>query len=220
MDHFYDLIYADKNYHRETEEIIDLIFRLNPQSKTLLDAACGTGRHLEFFKDKFVCEGFDVNPKMAAVAHERTGVPIHVADMVNVRLGKTYDVITCLFGSIAYVMTYENLLRTIANFSLHLNTNGLLVIEPFVYRGALRSGFYKREVGEMKIESLVSETDGICTLEKTYRLPNETRHKILHLGLFYEEEYNQAFRENGFSAQKIQFQSGNFQSLHVGVLSH
>ena len=40
----YDAIYHFKNYQRESERLRNLIDRLVPGARTLLDVACGTGR--------------------------------------------------------------------------------------------------------------------------------------------------------------------------------
>ena len=46
------------------------------------------------------------------------------------KLGKQFDVITCLLGSIGYVKTYSSLEKTIRNFSKHLKKGGVALIEP------------------------------------------------------------------------------------------
>ena len=43
----YDKIYGFKDYAQEAEAIHQTIQRFKPGAKTLLDVACGTGKHLE-----------------------------------------------------------------------------------------------------------------------------------------------------------------------------
>jgi hypothetical protein len=55
-------------------------------------------------------------------------------------LGRTFDVVLCLFSSIGYVKTYENLQKTIHNFGRHLKAGGVLIIEPWFTKSKFRVG--------------------------------------------------------------------------------
>ncbi|MDY0130988.1 MAG: methyltransferase domain-containing protein, partial [Methanosarcina vacuolata] len=46
---YYNLLYKDKEYSKEVEYVVNLINKYNPNSKTILDLGCGTGRHDELF---------------------------------------------------------------------------------------------------------------------------------------------------------------------------
>ena len=49
---YYDLIYsAFKNYPSEASQVADLLHRLHPACRTILDAACGTGEHARLLSD-------------------------------------------------------------------------------------------------------------------------------------------------------------------------
>lgn len=43
---WYDAFYADVDYGAEAEQVTSIIRELNPAASSLLDVACGTGRHL------------------------------------------------------------------------------------------------------------------------------------------------------------------------------
>ncbi|RYZ27772.1 MAG: class I SAM-dependent methyltransferase, partial [Chitinophagaceae bacterium] len=91
---YYDAIYQFKDYDAECKELATFIKDKNPQATTLLDVACGTGKHLAFLKEYFVAEGLDLNEDLLAIASERCpGVPFHPGDMTALQLDKTYDVI-------------------------------------------------------------------------------------------------------------------------------
>ncbi|MFC1853806.1 hypothetical protein ACFL27_26785 [candidate division CSSED10-310 bacterium] len=47
-------------------------------------------------------------------------------------MGKTYDVITCLFSSIGYVKTLSKLNQTVACMDHHLLPGGHLIFEPWL----------------------------------------------------------------------------------------
>jgi hypothetical protein len=51
--------------------------------------------------------------------------------MRDFKLGKTYDVILCLFSSIGYVKTLDNVAKTLTCFKRHLNRDGIILVEPW-----------------------------------------------------------------------------------------
>ena len=56
------------------------------------------------------------------------------------RLKDRYDVITCLFSAIGYVHSFGNLVKTLENFHKHLNDNGIVIVEPWVFKKDFRTG--------------------------------------------------------------------------------
>lgn len=129
---YYDRVYSFKDYLDEAVRIQNLIIKyLETGGNTLLDIACGTGLHLKHLKDDFSCTGVDISKAMLKIARNNAkGVTFKVADMKTLKLGKQFDIITCLLSSIGYAKTYSNLERTMQNFSKHLKKGGLALIEP------------------------------------------------------------------------------------------
>jgi ubiquinone/menaquinone biosynthesis C-methylase UbiE len=129
---YYDKVYSFRDYLDEAVRTQNLIIKyLETGGNTLLDVACGTGLHLKYLKDDFSCTGIDISKAMLKIARKNAkGVTFKEADMKTLKLGKQFDVITCLLSSIGYAKTYSNLKRTIRNFSKHLKKGGLVLIEP------------------------------------------------------------------------------------------
>jgi len=129
---YYDRIYSFKDYLDEAVRVQNLIMKYSESGgNTLLDVACGTGRHLKHLKDDFSCMGVDASKAMLKIARKNVkGVTFKEADMKSLKLGKQFDVITCLLSSIGYVKTYSNLNKTIHNFAKHLKKGGIALIEP------------------------------------------------------------------------------------------
>ena len=95
--------------------------------------ACGTGAHIPYLRDHYQIEGLDLDEGMLNVARERhPEVPFHVGDMRTFDLGKTYDVITCLFSAIAYAVTLDDLRQTAQTFARHLKPGGVVLAEGFI----------------------------------------------------------------------------------------
>jgi SAM-dependent methyltransferase len=129
---WYDGFYGAKDYGAEAARVMEVVDRLAPGAVTLLDVACGTGRHLEHFVTRFRCEGSDLDETMLAAARRRLpDVPFTPGDLVTLDLGRAFDVVTCLFSSIGYCRTPDRLGAAVAALARHVNPGGVLVVEPW-----------------------------------------------------------------------------------------
>ena len=147
--HLYDAIYSFKDYAAEAELLHELVEERAPGARTLLDVACGTGKHLAELRAWYEVEGVDVDPALLAIARDRLpGVPLNEGDMVDLDLGREFDVVTCLFSSIGYVATEERLALASAALACHVAPGGLLVIEPWI----LPSAWIPNHVGAVFVD--------------------------------------------------------------------
>ncbi|MHB8512175.1 MAG: class I SAM-dependent DNA methyltransferase [Actinomycetota bacterium] len=206
----YDEIYGRmKNYEAEASHAIELIEERNPNAKTLLDVACGTGQHLAWFSKRFECEGLDLDPNLLGIARTRnTEIPLHLGDMISFDLRKTFDVVTCLFSAIGYVVTLEKLRAAIKRMSVHLNPGGVLIIEPWLYPEMvelrnIHADFIDEP--ELKVARISRvEVDGRVSnviFEYLIGTPDAiTRESEVHVtGLFTRDEYQSAMEDAGIS---------------------
>lgn len=139
----YDLIYdgLGKDYRREAAEVAALVRARRPEARTLLDVACGTGAHLLHLRDDFAVEGIELSAHMADRARGRLpGVAIHEGDMRLFDLDRRFDVVTCLFSSIGYTRTPEDLARALAAMTRHLEPGGVLVVDAWLTPEAWTDG--------------------------------------------------------------------------------
>lgn len=208
---FYDAIYHFKDYSLASSELKQLIQRMKPDAKTLLDVGCGTGKHLEYLQNNYQVEGLDLNPDLLQIAVERCPtVSFHEADMSHFRLSKSFDVIICLFSAIAYVKTYENLKKTLQCMAQHLNPGGLIVIEPWIYPenyfiGKLTANFVDQP--DLKITWMyVSEkVDSTSLFNIHYMVGTKqgisTFNEEHVMGLWTDAEYREAFESSGIKPQ-------------------
>ncbi|MCI4360192.1 MAG: class I SAM-dependent methyltransferase, partial [Thermoplasmata archaeon] len=136
----YDRIYAEKEYDAEARELTRLARRYAPGARTLLDVACGTGRHLAAFRENFEVEGIDASPAMLRVARRRLGrsTRLTVGDMRSFDLGRTFDVLVCLFSAIGYLRTERDRRRTFRNFARHLAPGGVMLVEGWILPAKFR----------------------------------------------------------------------------------
>jgi SAM-dependent methyltransferase len=208
---FYDAIYAFKDYAAEAARIREMIATRSPDARTVLDVACGTGMHLRHIQAWYAVEGLDLDPELLEIAREHLpGVALHVGNMMDFDLGKTFDAVTCLFSSVGYARTPENLARAIGAMARHLSPGGVLVVEPWLTPdrfedGHLGSTFVDQP--DLKIARLdTSAVDGSLSVMDFEYLVG-TREGIEHfseshvLGLFSHEQYLDAFRSAGLSVE-------------------
>jgi SAM-dependent methyltransferase len=135
--HAYDLIQVERgrDYGAQADQLAELIKARRPDARSLLDVACGTGHHLRNLRPHFrELAGVDVSPAMLQRAREELAdVPLELGDMRSFRLDRRYDVVTCLFSSIGYLLTLDDVRRAVANMADHLRTGGLLIVEPWIH---------------------------------------------------------------------------------------
>jgi SAM-dependent methyltransferase len=141
--HVYDLIYEaeGKDYLGESTEVREQIAERSPNAKSLLDVACGTGGHLRYLRDWFEVTGLDVDPAMLAQARSTLPeVPFIEGDMRSFDLGREFDAIVCLFSSIGYMATRNELEAALLRMGSHLAVDGVLIIDGWVRPDAWLDG--------------------------------------------------------------------------------
>jgi len=201
---YYDRIYDFKDYAAEAAKLLEFIDRhQSTGGRRLLDVACGTGLHLEHLKRHADAEGLDLEPELLRIARERNPeLTFHEGDMRTFSVEARYDTITCLFSSIGYMTTVEDLHRAIACMAGHLVPGGLLLIEPwFTPEQWMPNTVHAELVDEPDLKiarvntSLMDGRVSIVDLHHLIATPQETTHVVEkhRLGLYTVEEMTTAF---------------------------
>ncbi len=222
---FYDNIYSFKDYAKEARAITTLIKRYKSDAKTMLELACGSGLFMEQFAKVYSVAGLDVSPAMLAAAQQRLpNVQLNEGDMTKLDLGCQYDVVLCLFGSIAYVQTLERLNQAFTCMAQHAATGGVVIIEPYLTpaeywpshivlntfeRPDLKvSWMYRHQkigtIATHNIHYLVGTPEGIEQFEEQHTL-----------GLFSEADIQDACSRAGLSFTTVEHMPGKF--VHVAL---
>jgi SAM-dependent methyltransferase len=208
----YDAIYASiRDYPREAAQLDELIQARRPAARSLLDVACGTAAHLEHLVGRYEVEGLDLEPEMLAVARERLPeVRFIEADMASFDLGRRFDAVVCMFSSIGYVRTEKRLRSAIASMARHLESDGVLIVEPWArpenwQDGRLAAVFVDEP--ELKIARMnVSASRGTTSIvDFNYLMatPDGIEHftELHELGLFTVDQHLAAFSAAGLDAE-------------------
>ncbi len=204
---FYDAIYSFKDYAAEVEKLHELIQRYNPEATSLLDVACGTGKHLELLREHYDVEGLDLDANLLEIAQERNpGATFHAGDMVDFALGRTFDVVTCLFSSIGYVQTPDNLDAATKSLAKHVAPGGLLLIEPWLTPDAYEVGhvfLLSVDEADLKIARMNSSrrSGDVSIMDFDYLVGTwgEVDHftECHRLGLFTQQDHLQTIERAG-----------------------
>ncbi len=205
--YIYDECYSFLVYSAASRKLHAIIQQLNPNTKTLLDVACGTGKHLELLNEHYQVQGLDINPDLLEIARKRCPeVPFHQENMVAYNLAQKFDVITCLFCSIGHVKTIENAKIALACMARHLRSGGILIIEPWVspercWTNRVTADF--TDEPELKIMRMYThEIEGrVSVFDINYLIGTPQGVKYFkereEMGLFTHEEYIDMFEKAG-----------------------
>lgn len=146
FDHYakyYDLLYRDKDYAGEAAYVLDLLASNGVTEGSLLELGCGTGRHaLEFARNGFAVDGYDLSPGMVAAANtlkQKTSVEVNfqVGDVRALRTGKKYNAVVSLFHVASYQTETLDLLAMFETAAEHLMPGGIFVFDCWYGPGVL-----------------------------------------------------------------------------------
>ncbi len=136
---FYDILYQDKDYTKESIYVSQLIEKFNSKPKdklNIIDLACGTGKHaIELFKMGFNIDGSDISKEMISVAQKECCVKnidikfFNESFQTSGNIKKKYDVILSMFSSINYLTEYNDFSSALKNISYLLTDDGIFIFD-------------------------------------------------------------------------------------------
>jgi SAM-dependent methyltransferase len=137
---FYDLLYKDKDYKGEAEYIDQLINKFSEKNKknlSLLDLACGTGRHLQELYQKGYgnLSGSDISKSMIDLAKKNAESKKQNLQFFNYsfqesdKIENKFDIILSMFSAVNYLTTYVEQSKTLNNIHKLLNKDGLFIFD-------------------------------------------------------------------------------------------
>ncbi|MEN6290854.1 MAG: methyltransferase domain-containing protein [Methanobacterium sp.] len=206
---YYDKIYEKLDHKMESEFIKGVANKYGGnETNSLLDIACGTGRHAYFLKDNFEIIGVDINEEMLEIAREKVpDVEFLNGDMKKLDLERKFDVVICMFSAMNYNVTLEELKLTLTNFYNHLNKGGVLIFDLGINKENWVEGHLSVDTvveGDLKIariskahlENGVLNSNFIFLVKENGKIDFDIdEHK---LGIFEIEKINELMEDIGF----------------------
>ncbi|MDP2090125.1 MAG: class I SAM-dependent methyltransferase [Candidatus Gracilibacteria bacterium] len=144
---YYDQIVRSINNPIEDEVeflVEDCIKQYKPETKTILETACGTGVVAkELRKSGYKVIGLDISEKMLEKAEKLLNPPLTpplnkgggqkvelvLADMTDFDLGKTFDTVLCNYNSICHLLKWSQWQAFFDMAYKHLEKDGLFIFD-------------------------------------------------------------------------------------------
>jgi SAM-dependent methyltransferase len=130
-----------------------------------------------------------------------------------VALGRTFDAVVCLFSSIGYLRSTEELAAAVGAMSRHLNPGGVLIVDGWVRPDAWISG------GPTEVTVAATDVVNVVRMSRSARRGDRTvlemhhlvgtaggiEHLVDHheLTLFPPADYEAAFRRSGLDVETV-----------------
>jgi SAM-dependent methyltransferase len=138
----YDLMEADKFSKKMVDYTYRLLGRFRRRPKSILELCCGTGTAAAMFASQgFEVTGLDGSPEMIKAARakaKKLKLPIKFfyQRLPNFKIIKnkkgdyrSFDLVTCFYDSLNYILKKEDLKKTFAAVNHHLNDDGLFIFD-------------------------------------------------------------------------------------------
>ena len=216
----YDVINADPAFLAAQLAFLESAFM--GRSGPLLDAGCGTGRHLvPLCKRGYRVVGVDISPAMLDVARASLTEAGLVGSLVrgdlrSLPFGPVFGGIFCLDSPLALILEEDGLAAALAALHRSLHSDGVLVVEVFDYVGTLGvkpiapwSGSFPAPRGQIAIREShrFDRTTGIWEMTQEFsvhRAAQQESFAITHrLRMRSADAYAAALEAAGFRVEEL-----------------
>lgn len=130
---YYHLLYQHRNDDEATNFVKQLVAHIKPSSNaTLLDLACGKGRHAKAFADLGLdVTGVDLSPQSIEAANKFKHQHLHfyTHDMRHLFRSNYFDIVCNLFTSFGYFKSHHDHILVANNIYHSLKKGGVFVFD-------------------------------------------------------------------------------------------
>jgi len=156
------------------------------------------------------------------------GLHIQPGDMRSFDLGRTFDAVVCLWGTIGYMTTKADLDAAVTNMASHVRPGGALVVEGWFTPEQWPSGRMATHVtsedgiGVGRLVASTASRDGrLSEMHMSYLVLERGSvsqfHEVHTQGLFTDAEYSAAFSQAGLVPVAPEGWPGNKMPLRLAV---
>lgn len=177
---YYDLLYQDKDYARESDYVSALLRRFHPEVGSVLELGSGTGRHAALLAEKgYQVLGVERSAEMLARARAlirasgaRQAAGPHSppefveGDIRSVRIDRGFDAAISLFHVISYQTANADLLQALETVRRHVRKGGLFVFDVWYGPAVLT------DPPSTRVKRMADELIEVTRLAEPVLLPN------------------------------------------------
>jgi SAM-dependent methyltransferase len=186
--HYYNLLYADKNYAVETNYIVSVLQKYAIEAKSVLEYGSGTGSHGVLLKKAgYEVHGVEQSGAMAKIAKER-GLECEVANIITVDIQRKFDVCLALFHVISYINDNEQLVKLFLNTRNRLKPGGIFMFDAWFTPAVLY------QVPETRVKKM-ADSDIEVTRIAVPNLDHEKNVVDVNYQIIVKEKRSHAFHE-------------------------
>lgn len=214
----YDMVMRDVDYVRWAQYVLKLAAKYRFSTERILNLACGSGAlELQLAPRGCRLTGLDSSEAMLEKARAKMSehgltVDFHLGDMRKFKLNGTFPLVLCLYDSINYLLSEEDVARCFTAVAQHLSPGGGFIFDITTEYNIMAnfSNFTFAENFERFAyiwENSYNLGSKICTSDVTVFLPDEsgryfTRTTERHRQKIYPQRTIQnLLRETGFSLE-------------------
>lgn len=212
----YDLAFPDAD-ETEVGMCRTALARFGPATPwSVLDLGCGTGRTLSRLARTIPdCWGVDfLETNVAYAKAQHPALALRVGDMKTVRLGRSFDVVTCFGNALSYAIEDPDLAAVAQTFAVHAHEGTLLMADVLNARAYLDGdGFRERVEGRLETAEFTATSVSRHTLDRARRLLTRTRvwqipgrpevEDYAEYRLLFPEELRRLVEEAGFTVRAL-----------------
>jgi len=202
---YYHILYKNRDNDEAAHFIDNLFEHFHPEKySTLLDIACGRGRHAKYMSDKgFDTTGIDLSESSIAYAkqYENENLHFHVQDMREKYCTNCFDYAFNLFTSFGYFETEEEHLRALRVFNDALKPGGIFVLDYFnavkVVNDLIPLEFKTEESIEFKITKHIENKKIHKTIE--FEADGHSHKYIEEVFAFTSQDFKELLKMSNFT---------------------
>lgn len=134
---YYDLLYQDKDYNKETVYISSLIKKYLPETKKILEFGSGSGIHGRLLGDLgYQITGIERSQQMIELGNKKTELNkatsnfnCVLGDCTEAFIGNDFDAVISLFHVISYQTSNESIIAILNNACRQLKPGGIFIFD-------------------------------------------------------------------------------------------
>lgn len=134
---FYDCMFDQESFELANEQCQQILSLVGKPVNTVLDLACGPGRHVLGFARKNLdvsgidLSGYLLNQAANHIEHQQLNANLIHCDLLDYKPQKKFDLITNLFTSFGYYDEPQKNQQVLNNAFRWLNDGGVFIIDTF-----------------------------------------------------------------------------------------